>query len=239
MLNNKSSLESIGCNNEADKSHIRKTLVSVAVCLSFVSREVCAAVVAVVLLANHQPSKFTAPDDVGVTGRPGDFCAMNKKDGEGYVSSNKAITDHPESDVGDPGNENNNKIIWRSPCDVYDLYLIALTDHGDIKCDASLYEAMNHPDRAKATFAVHVHVMYDHRPEIVYGKISIVVSKDLQNRHIGRRCVLEMIMFAREKGMKAIKANIYSFNHQSLKMFQDIGFVQTDDEWFEYPIVAE
>jgi hypothetical protein len=83
MLNNKSSLESIGCNNEADKSHIRKTLVSVAVCLSFVSREVCAAVVAVVLLANHQPSKFTAPDDVGVTGRPGDFCAMNKKDGEG------------------------------------------------------------------------------------------------------------------------------------------------------------
>jgi L-amino acid N-acyltransferase YncA len=46
-------------------------------------------------------------------------------------------------------------------------------------------------------------------------------------------------MFAREKGMKAIKANIYSFNHQSLKMFQDIGFVQTDDEWFEYPIVAE
>lgn len=232
MLNNKSSLESIGCNNEADKSHIRKTLVSVAVCLSFV-------IGVVVLLANHQPSKFTAPDDVGVTGRPGDFCAMNKKDGEGYVSSNKAITDHPESDVGDPGNENNNKIIWRSPCDVYDLYLIALTDHGDIKSDASLYEAMNHPDRAKATFAVHVHVMSDHRPEIVYGKISIVVSKDLQNRHIGRRCVLEMIMFAREKGMKAIKANIYSFNHQSLKMFQDIGFVQTDDEWFEYPIVAE
>jgi hypothetical protein len=152
MLNNKSSLESIGCNNEADKSHIRKTLVSVAVCLSFVSREVCAAVVAVVLLANHQPSKFTAPDDVGVTGRPGDFCAMNKKDGEGYVSSNKAITDHPESDVGDPGNENNNKIIWRSPCDVYDLYLIALTDHGDIKSDASLYEAMNHPDRARKFF---------------------------------------------------------------------------------------
>jgi len=102
MLNNKSSLESIGCNNEADKSHIRKTLVSVAVCLSFV-------IGVVVLLANHQPSKFTAPDDgrevcaaVVATGRPGDFCAMNKKDGEGYVSSNKAITDHPESDVGDP-----------------------------------------------------------------------------------------------------------------------------------------
>ncbi len=67
-------------------------------------------------------------------------------------------------------------------------------------------------------------------------EISIVVSKDYQNRHIGRRCVLEMITLAREKGMKAVKANIYSFNHQSRKMFQGIGFIQTDDEWFEYSI---
>jgi len=51
----------------------------------------------IVLLANYQLSKFSASDDgcgdgvaVGATGRPGDFCAMNKKDGEGYVSANKA-----------------------------------------------------------------------------------------------------------------------------------------------------
>ncbi|NMB29045.1 MAG: hypothetical protein GX991_03175 [Clostridiaceae bacterium] len=90
MLNNNSSLESPGSNNSEGKCHIRKTLAPVAVCL-------CLVIGLIVLLANYQLSKFSASDDgcgdgvaVGATGRPGDFCAMNKKDGEGYVSANKA-----------------------------------------------------------------------------------------------------------------------------------------------------
>lgn len=142
MLNNNSSLKSLGSNNSAGKCHIRKSLVPVAVCL-------CLVIVLIVLLANHQLSKFSASDDgcgdgvaVVATGRPGDFCAMNKKDGEGYVSANKATatdtpfldrllgegyvsantanTDFPVNDAADPGNENKSRIIWRFPCDVYD-----------------------------------------------------------------------------------------------------------------------
>ena len=41
-----------------------------------------------------------------------------------------------------------------------------------------------------------------------------------------------MIKLAREKGMKTVQANIYSFNEQSKKMFESIGFIKTDDEWF-------
>lgn len=57
------------------------------------------------------------------------------------------------------------------------------------------------------------------------SEIAIVVCKEYQNRHIGRRCVMDMIKLAREKGMAEVKANIYSFNEQSRKMFQSIGFL--------------
>lgn len=68
------------------------------------------------------------------------------------------------------------------------------------------------------------------------GKIAIVVCKEYQNRHIGRRCVLDMLKLAKEKGMSKVKANIYSFNKQSQTMFQFIGFVKTEEEWYEYII---
>ena len=68
------------------------------------------------------------------------------------------------------------------------------------------------------------------------GEIAIVICKDYQNRHIGRRCVSDMIELAKEKGMKEVKANIYSFNTQSQKMFADIGFVKEEDEWYVYRI---
>jgi RimJ/RimL family protein N-acetyltransferase len=45
-----------------------------------------------------------------------------------------------------------------------------------------------------------------------------------------------MIELAKEKGMDKVTANIYSFNIQSQRMFQSIGFMQMDDEWFEYRI---
>ena len=54
--------------------------------------------------------------------------------------------------------------------------------------------------------------------------------------HIGRRCVLDMILLAKEKGMASVKANICSFNKQSQAMFLSIGFIQTDDEWYEYKL---
>lgn len=67
-------------------------------------------------------------------------------------------------------------------------------------------------------------------------EIAIVVCKKYQNRHIGRRCVLDMLKLAKEKGMSKVKANIYSFNKQSQTMFQSIGFVKTEEEWYEYII---
>lgn len=68
------------------------------------------------------------------------------------------------------------------------------------------------------------------------SEIAIVVCKEYQNRHIGRRCVLDMIKLAREKGMFEVKANIYSFNEQSRRMFQSIGFQSSGDEWYFYSI---
>jgi RimJ/RimL family protein N-acetyltransferase len=64
------------------------------------------------------------------------------------------------------------------------------------------------------------------------SEIAIVVCKEYQNQHIGRRCVKEMIKLAGEKGMKSVRANIYAFNEQSRKMFEAIGFIKTDEEWF-------
>lgn len=50
-------------------------------------------------------------------------------------------------------------------------------------------------------------------------EVAIVVCKEYQNKHIGRRCIKEIIELASEKGMKEIKAQIYSFNLQSKKCF--------------------
>jgi Acetyltransferases, including N-acetylases of ribosomal proteins len=66
------------------------------------------------------------------------------------------------------------------------------------------------------------------------AEIAIVVSKEYQNRHIGRKCVEEMLALAREKGMDAVKAEIYSFNEQSRRMFLAVGFVPRGGEWYEY-----
>ena len=56
------------------------------------------------------------------------------------------------------------------------------------------------------------------------GEIAIVVCKEYQNRHIGRRCVTEMLKLAKEIGMTAVRANIYSFSEQSQRMFLSVGF---------------
>ena len=69
------------------------------------------------------------------------------------------------------------------------------------------------------------------------GELSIVICKEYQNRHIGRECIQKMIERAKEKGMHTVKANIYSFNTQSRKMFQSLGFQKTAEEQYEYHIV--
>ena len=66
------------------------------------------------------------------------------------------------------------------------------------------------------------------------GEISIVICKGYQNKHIGRRCILEMIRLAKEKGVQQVTANIYRFNTQSQKMFLAVGFEKTDEEWYRF-----
>ena len=66
------------------------------------------------------------------------------------------------------------------------------------------------------------------------GEIAIVVCKECQNRHIGRRCVTEILKLANEIGMTAVRANIYAFNEQSKRMFLSVGFQKLDRDRYEY-----
>lgn len=66
------------------------------------------------------------------------------------------------------------------------------------------------------------------------AELAIVVCKEYQNQHIGRRCIREMLTLATEKGMNSVKANIYSFNEQSQRMFESIGFYKTEKEWYQF-----
>lgn len=63
-------------------------------------------------------------------------------------------------------------------------------------------------------------------------EISIVICKEYQNRHIGRRCVNNIIELAKEKGLNQVRAEIYSFNHQSRQMFMSLGFIPQEDDWY-------
>ena len=64
------------------------------------------------------------------------------------------------------------------------------------------------------------------------NEISIVIAKDFQNLGIGKLCIKEIIKLAKELERKEIKANIYSFNKQSKKVFTSVGFKQIDEEIF-------
>ena len=68
------------------------------------------------------------------------------------------------------------------------------------------------------------------------GEVAIVVCKEYQNLHIGRRCIMDMILLAKEKEMPSVKANIYEFNTQSQRMFEKVGFQKVTDEWYEYKL---
>lgn len=66
------------------------------------------------------------------------------------------------------------------------------------------------------------------------SEVTIVISKEHQNKKIGRKCILEMMNLAKEKGMSKIKASIYSFNTQSQRMFESVGFIKVNNELYEY-----
>lgn len=68
------------------------------------------------------------------------------------------------------------------------------------------------------------------------GEVNIVISKPFQNKHIGRRVIGEIIHLAKEQHMQKLHAEIYSFNKQSQKMFQSMGFVKIDAEKYELTI---
>ena len=68
------------------------------------------------------------------------------------------------------------------------------------------------------------------------NELAIVISKEFQNQHIGRKCVQKMIQQAKERGIKELIANIYSFNQQSRKMFESIVFKQIDEELYMYKL---
>ena len=62
------------------------------------------------------------------------------------------------------------------------------------------------------------------------GEIAIVICKEYQNRHLGRKAVAAIINRARQIGWTKVDAEIYSFNQQSQRMFLSIGFEQIAPE---------
>ena len=65
------------------------------------------------------------------------------------------------------------------------------------------------------------------------GEVAIVIAKEYQNKHIGRMVMLRIIELAKENNYNKLIANIYSFNKQSQKMFESIGFKRVDEEKYE------
>ena len=64
------------------------------------------------------------------------------------------------------------------------------------------------------------------------GEINIVIAKPFQNRHIGRRVLSGIGELAKEKGIRQLHAEIYSFNTQSRRMFESMGFRNTAGDLF-------
>ena len=69
------------------------------------------------------------------------------------------------------------------------------------------------------------------------GEVNIVIAKPFQNKHIGRRVMNEIIQLAREKEIRELHAEIYSFNTQSQRMFQSVGFVKVDEEIYQIRVL--
>ncbi len=64
------------------------------------------------------------------------------------------------------------------------------------------------------------------------GKISVVICREYQNRHIGRAAIRAVLDRARELNYLRVEAEIYSFNGQSRQAFEAAGFKKTGRERF-------
>lgn len=65
-------------------------------------------------------------------------------------------------------------------------------------------------------------------------EISIVICREYQNRHIGRRCIKNILELAKEKGLTEVRAEIYPFNQQSQRMFLSVGFQKAENDWYVF-----
>lgn len=68
------------------------------------------------------------------------------------------------------------------------------------------------------------------------GEIAIVICKEYQNRHLGRKSVAAIVNRAKEVGWNMVEAEIYSFNKQSQRMFTSVGFQQIASERYRLPL---
>lgn len=66
------------------------------------------------------------------------------------------------------------------------------------------------------------------------GEIAIVICKEYQNKHIGRKVVSKILEHAKDKGLSECFAEIYSFNKQSEHMFEAIGFKKRNEDKYYY-----
>lgn len=71
---------------------------------------------------------------------------------------------------------------------------------------------------------------------LYHGKIAIVIAKEWQNRHLGRKCVQGILERAKCIGYEQVEAEIYPFNIQSKKMFLSVGFVYSTKDKYVYNI---
>ncbi|HIX13742.1 MAG TPA: GNAT family N-acetyltransferase [Candidatus Anaerofilum faecale] len=73
---------------------------------------------------------------------------------------------------------------------------------------------------------------------LVGDTVCLVVCREYQNRHIGRRCVQALAELAAEKGRTRLRARICPFNKQSQAMFRAAGFTCAGDDWYLLPLPA-
>lgn len=73
---------------------------------------------------------------------------------------------------------------------------------------------------------------------LVRDTVCLVVCREYQNRHIGRRCVQALAELAAEKGRTRLRARICPFNKQSQAMFRAAGFTCAGDDWYLLPLPA-
>ena len=68
------------------------------------------------------------------------------------------------------------------------------------------------------------------------GEIAIVISKENQNKGIGRRVIKNILGLAKDKGMRDVRASIYPFNKQSQRVFTLVGFEKIGEEDYIYKL---